>query len=74
MLLNRELSFVEFKGFFECIDMNITEKEFENNFLKKYASSENGLSFKGFENFFRDQMINHGEGQIWQWFDKLGYD
>jgi hypothetical protein len=48
MLLNRELSFVEFKGFFECLDMNITEDEFENNFLKKYASSKDGLSYKGF--------------------------
>lgn len=28
MLLNRELSFCEFKGFCECINRNLTEKEF----------------------------------------------
>jgi len=30
MLLNRELSYCEFKGFCECIGRNISEKEFQS--------------------------------------------
>jgi len=29
MLLNRELSFTEFRGFYECINLEITEEEFK---------------------------------------------
>ena len=47
MLLNRELTFNEFKSFYECIFKNITENEFRQNILKMYTSSERGLSLRG---------------------------
>ena len=34
MLLNRELSFTEFRGFYECIGKNLSEAEFRNEILK----------------------------------------
>jgi len=57
MLLNRELSFIEFKGFYECINLEITEEEFNSQILSKYASSSKGLSSKGFLDFIRDTIV-----------------
>ena len=53
MLMNRELSFSEFRGFFECIGKNLTENEFQNDILKKYCSSAKGISLRGFKDFWR---------------------
>lgn len=39
MLLNRELSYCEFKGFCECIGRNLSEKEFQTEILGKYTST-----------------------------------
>jgi len=39
MLLNRELSYTEFRGFYECIGKNLTESEFKNDILDKYCST-----------------------------------
>ena len=30
MLLNRELSFIEFKGFYDCLNLQIAEEEFKS--------------------------------------------
>lgn len=62
MLLNRELRYSEFKGFWECItNNNITKEEFEENILNKYTSSNEGLTEKGFINFFIDNLISGGD-------------
>ena len=75
MLLNRELKFSEFKGFWECITNNpISKEEFDEVILSKYTSSNEGITEKGFINFFIDNLINGGEKQIWMWLDNLGYD
>lgn len=39
MLLNRELTFTEFKSFMECLNKNVTESEFKQRMLKKYCST-----------------------------------
>jgi hypothetical protein len=54
MLLNRELSFCEFKGFCECIGRNLTEKEFQTEILQKFTSTQRGVTLKGFKEFFRN--------------------
>lgn len=36
MLLNRELSYTEFRGFYECLGKNLAEAEFRNEILEKY--------------------------------------
>ena len=74
MLLNRELSFTEFKGFYECINRSLTELEYKQKVLKRYCSTENGLSLKGFKDFFVDNIKSLGEEAIWGWLDSLGYD
>lgn len=63
MLLNRELSYQEFKGFYECIEKTITEKEFKTEILGKYCSTHEGLTSRGFEDWFKDQIKNLGEVQ-----------
>ena len=45
MLLNRELSFTEFRGFYECIGKNLSEAEFKNEILEKYCSSSRGVTY-----------------------------
>lgn len=74
MLLNRELSYTEFKGFYECINRSLTEVEYKQKVLKRYCSTENGLSLKGFKDFFIDNIKSLGEEAIWGWLDSLGYD
>lgn len=74
MLLNRELSYIEFKGFFECLGKNLSEKEFKTMILDKFASTSKGLSLRGFIDFFKDAIATYGEEDIWKWFDLLGYD
>ena len=61
MLLNRELSYIEFKGFFECLNKSISEKEFKAQILERYASSSRGLTQRGFICFFKDAIIQQGE-------------
>lgn len=43
LLLNWEMSYNEFKVFYRCLEMDITENEFEG-LLNKYASTKQGLT------------------------------
>ena len=61
MLLNRELSYIEFKGFYECLNKNLSEKEFKTQILDKYCSTAKGLSLRGFLDFFKDSILHYGE-------------
>jgi len=36
MLLNRELSYTEFRGFYECLGKNLSDPEFRSEILEKY--------------------------------------
>jgi calpain-15 len=74
MLLNRELNYAEFKGFYDCISKAISETEFRLQILKKYASTDRGLSLRGFKDFFRDTIKTLEEEVVWSWLDALGYD
>ena len=62
MLLNRELKHNEFKGFWECVNnSSISAEEFKSNILFHYTRASEGLSEKGFINFFKDIYLNKGE-------------
>jgi hypothetical protein len=77
ILLNRYLGFKEFKGFWECIqnDKTINEKYFNNNILNRYQSYLNGITEKGFIDFFKDVYLSkNGKEEINNWLNKLGYD
>ena len=74
MLLNRELTYNEFKGFYECINKTLTEAEFKSQILDRYCSSNRGITLRGLKDFFRDAIASQGEEVIWGWFENLGYD
>lgn len=61
LLLTNELTFVEFKGFYECINKTINQQEFESQILNNYSSSQKGLTLAGFIEFFKDNIITYGE-------------
>ena len=74
MLLNWELSFTEFWGFYECIGKNLSEVEFKNEILEKYCSSSRGITLRGFKEFWQSSIKAYGEQTIWNWLENLGYD
>jgi calpain-15 len=61
MLLNRELSYIEFKAFYECLNKFISEKDFVTQILEKYASTQKGISLRGFIEFWKDALNQYGE-------------
>ena len=77
ILLNRYLGYKEFKGFWECIqdDKTINEKYFNNNILCRYQSYSNGITEKGFIDFFKENYLSeNGKEKVYNWLNKLGYD
>lgn len=74
MLLNRELSYNEFKGFYDCLNKSITEEEFKRDVLKVYASSSKGISLIGFIQFWHDKTKQLGDEAMYGWLESLGYD
>jgi hypothetical protein len=74
MLLNKELTYAEFKGFCECINRKLSEDEFKTDFLGKFCSSSKGLTFRGFRDFFVKSLHELGDALVWEWLENLGYD
>lgn len=74
MLLNRELSYTEFRGFYECLGKNLSESEFRKDILEKYCSSNRGITQRGFKEFWRESIRNYGEETVFGWLENLGYD
>ena len=69
MLLNRELKYNEFKGFWECITgNNLSNEDYRSRILEKYTSSNDGLTEKGFINFFEDNIVVTGGEVITSYF------
>jgi hypothetical protein len=70
MLLYRELTFCEFKGFCECIGRsNLTEREFQTEILSQFHSTDRGLTLQGFKAFFAHQIqeaksLNNGSEEL----------
>lgn len=62
MLLQRELRYNEFKGFWECItNSTLNRDEFVTRILSRYPSSSEGISEKGFISLFKDNLVSYGE-------------
>jgi len=74
MLLNRELTYTEFKGICECINRKLTEEEFKSEFLNKFCSTSKGLTYRGFRDFFIKSIKELDEPIVWDWLENLGYD
>jgi len=50
------------------------ELTFKKEVLEKYNSSPEGLTLRGFLEWWRGQLISNGESTVWDWLEKLGYD
>ena len=44
MLMNKELSFFEFKAFYDSLGKYINEEEFETNLRSRFNSTEKGVT------------------------------
>lgn len=74
MLLNRELSFNEFKGFYECLSKTIGESDFRSEILDQFSATGKGLTLYGFRQFWKRSLSEYGEETIYKWLHSLGYD
>jgi hypothetical protein len=52
----------------------LTETEFNENFLKKFCSTSEGLTVRGLQDFFLESINAHGEDTVRAWLRNLGYD
>ena len=77
ILLNKYLSFKEFKQFLECVKTdseNFNQNEFKE-ITNKYQSYNNCITENGFIEFWKDTyLLEGGEEKIKKWFKFLGYD
>ena len=75
ILLNKSLSFREFKQFLECVKSdlaNFDENEFKN-ILAQFQSYNGSITENGFVEFWKKKLIENKE-EIKNWFEALGYD
>ena len=77
ILLNKYLSFKEFKIFLDCIKAendSFKENEFKE-IINKYQSYNNCITENGFIEFWKDSYLKEGgDEEIKKWFKYLGYD
>ena len=77
ILLNKYLSFKEFKQFLECVKTdceNFNQNEFKE-ITNKFQSYNNCITENGFVEFWKDTYLREGgEEEIKKWFKFLGYD
>lgn len=52
----------------------MSESEYKTNVLGKYNSALEGITLRGFKDWFKAQIVADGEEVVWSWLDKLGYD
>jgi calpain-15 len=73
LLISEDLSYNEMKALMETIGEKLSIQDFDN--LKtKYCSTQRGITFEGFQDYFYDLIIKRGEVQTWSILEKLGYD
>ncbi len=72
--ISNSIDYEEFKEFFETVGQAMTQPDFNSKILGKYCSTDRGLTEKGFKEFWKDQIRERGEAEIWEWLKKLGYD
>lgn len=76
---NHLIDLKEFKGFLEILSnphlpVIKDEKGYQEQILSKYNSTPQGITFRGFYEWWKAQIISEGEAAIWEWLMRLGYD
>eukprot|EP00347_Sterkiella_histriomuscorum_P008050 403346565 len=76
LLGKNTVPFREFNGILETIGKAALKDEiaYKSEILTKYNSYEDGLTLRGFFDWWKAQIVNEGEAAIWVWIDRLGYD
>lgn len=68
------LSYNEFKGFYECVTKTTIDKDtFNNKILEIFSHYKDGLTERGFMQFFENSYLSSGESTIREWLTNLGY-
>ena len=77
ILLNKYLSYKEFKQFLECVktDNNTFNENDFKEIINKYQSYNNCITENGFIEYWKDSYLcEGGDEEIKKWFKFLGYD
>ena len=73
-MISNAIEFEEFKDMLETVGETITKEDFDSKILTKYTQKDNGITLKGFKDWWKDQIREKSEADVWSWIDKLGYD
>ena len=68
------LQYDKFKQIFDKVGKTIYEAEFRQKILKKFQSSDDGITLEGFQQFWYQQAKTLNEETIWEWLETQGYD
>ncbi|CDW86928.1 calpain family cysteine protease containing protein [Stylonychia lemnae] len=72
---NQSIDWKEFSGFLQILGLTLQDElAFKAQILTKFHSSESGLTYQGFIDWWRSQIVAEGEPQLWVWLERLGYD
>ena len=75
LVISNSIDFKEFKIFLEIVGQHLADPaQFKDQYLSKYNSHDGGITLKGFLDWWKSQLVAHGEPAIWVWLEKLGYD
>ena len=76
LFIGRELSYSEFKSLYNITNpaSELTQEEFDSEFLPKYCSTKDGITHRGLKDYFRDSVKQLGEDAVRTWLTTLGYD
>lgn len=73
-MVNNLIEFKEFQGFKEIIEKKIENELAFKELLKIHNSKDNGMTLKGFKDWWRQSILRESEAVVWDWLFKLGYD
>jgi len=76
LVISNTIECKEFMGFTQIVGKTTVKDEasFKALVLDKYNSNDQGLTLKGFLQWWKAQIIAEGESVVWVWLEKLGYD
>jgi len=73
---NCAIELTEWKGFMEIIGQPQPKDmlDYKNTVMARFCSCAEGVTLRGFVDWWKKAMLEQGEPTIWSWLEKLGYD
>jgi hypothetical protein len=58
------------------VGIKLPIEDFKKNILRRYCvgTEIKAINRRGFLQFIKDSIKEHGENVVWRWFEKWGYD